>query len=111
MNNVNGIIILPDDWSASNYSLNNTNTFDASYSNVISATQWTTLENTGAVFFPATGDRLGNFVGSIGNYWTSSKYDDYHASCVYFNNDNLDINSTSGRGYGLAVRLVQDYNP
>ena len=59
VNEVNGVILLPDDWSTSYYSLNDTNTNETSYSiNTITASEWGTLEQHGAVFLPATGYRF-----------------------------------------------------
>lgn len=48
VNNVKGVILLPDDWSVSYYNLNNTNTSGASFtSNTITSAQWTSLEQFG----------------------------------------------------------------
>lgn len=63
---INGVIILPDDWNNNTYVLNNTDTYDASFSsNTISQTDWKThLEPNGAVFLCAAGYRTGG-VGSF----------------------------------------------
>lgn len=115
VNGVNGVILLPDDWSASYYSLGNTNQGGASYSsNIISSTQWNTLEQHGAVFLPSAGNRFGTSVydvGGYGYYWSASYYDSYIASIVYFADSNLYPRFSNGRSYGLSVRLVQDYQP
>ena len=115
VNNINGVILLPDDWNASYYSLRSTNS-DGSFSgNTITASQWSALEQAGAVFLPAAGLRYGtsvSLVGSYGNYWSSSinDYDgegyqwyfyDYYAGSV---NDRNDIYE------GFSVRLVRDVN-
>ena len=66
VNDVNGVILLPDDWSTSYYALNSTDTYDASFSsNTITAAQWNTLEQHGAVFLPAAGRRNGASVGDV----------------------------------------------
>ena len=114
VNNVNGVILLPDDWSASYYTLSNTNTSSASYSsNTITANQWSTLEQHGAVFLPAAGYRSGTsvyHVGSDGYYWSASYYNSDGAYVVYFDDSHLYPRSSYSRYYGPSVRLVQDYN-
>ena len=113
VNNVNGMILLPDNWNTSYYSLNNTNSAsDASYSdNVISATQWVALEQHGVVFLPAAGYRYGTSVGFTGSeaaYWSASYYDSNRALYVYFDSGNLDPNIYNGsRSDGQSVRLVR----
>ena len=108
---VNGVILLPDDWSASTYSLTNTNTSGASFSsNTVSASQWTTLENAGAVFLPAAGYRYGTSVynvGSYGNYWSSSYNDSDSAYYVYFFGSFLYAGNDYSRCDGFSVRLVR----
>jgi hypothetical protein len=115
VNGVNGVILLPDDWSTSYYSLSNTNQGGASYSsNVISSTQWNTIEQHGAVFLPAAGSRAGTEVydvGSNGGYWSASYSDSNNASCVTFGGGGLNPQQPRSRCNALSVRLVQDYNP
>lgn len=113
VNGVSGVILLPDDWSASYYSLSNTNQGVANYSsNVISSTQWNTLEQHGAVFLPAAGRRLGASVGDVGSdysdgfYWSASYYNIYHAYVVYFHVGDLFTEDYGSRYFGLSVRLV-----
>jgi uncharacterized protein (TIGR02145 family) len=112
VNEVNGVILLPDDWSTSYYSLNDTNTNETSYSsNTITASEWGTLEQHGAVFLPATGYRFGasvHNVGSHGYYWSSSYVNGNYAYGVYFLDSNLISQDCSNRAYGRGVRLVQD---
>ena len=110
VNNVNGVILLPDNWSASTYSLNNTNQTSASYnSNVISATQWNTLQAAGAVFLPAGGYRSKIWVenaGSYGLYWSASYCDESRAYGVYFEDGVLRPSRGGSRDIGRNVRLV-----
>ena len=107
---VNGVILLPDDWSTSTYSLSNTDTPDASFSsNFINASQWTALEDAGAVFLPAAGNRLGTSVynvGSGGSYWSASYYGSYGARLVGFDYTYLGTGNYSDRCRGFTVRLV-----
>ena len=109
VNNVNGVILLPDDWSSGTYSLSSTNTSNASFSsNTITASQWSTLEQAGAVFLPAAGYRNGasvNWVGSVGNYWSASYENSSNAYGVEFDGSGLYC-SHNNRSSGLSVRLV-----
>ncbi|MBQ6307401.1 MAG: hypothetical protein IJK78_12630 [Bacteroidales bacterium] len=108
---VNGVILLPNDWDASSYDLNNTNSSGANFtSNTITATDWAnTLEANGAVFLPAAGYRYGTsvyYVGSSGGYWSSSSGDSYDAYYLYFRSGYLNTNNGS-RDRGFSVRLVR----
>ena len=112
VNNVNGVILLPDDWSSSYYSLSNTNQSDESYTgNVITVSQWNTLEEYGAVFLPAARRRSGALVVSVcasGYYWSSSFYNSQTAWGVSFFNDYLNTDYHSSLYRGWSVRLVRD---
>ena len=111
VNNIKGVILLPDDWSTSYYSLSNTDQYDASFSsNTITASQWNTLEQHGAVFLPAAGDRSGtsvSFVGSVGLYWSASCRDSGRAWVVYVDGSDLNADNYSNRYFGQSVRLVR----
>ena len=111
VNNVNGVVLLPDDWNASIYTLNSTNTYNANFTtNTITAADWAdTLEANGAVFLPAAGYRSWTSVygvGSRGDYWSASAHID-SAFNVYFNSGTLSTVSYDGRYYGRSVRLVR----
>ena len=112
VNGVNGVILLPDNWSSSNYSLSDTNSSGASYSsNRISQSDWTNrLEANGAVFLPAAGYRGGtrvNDVGSSGYYWSASYGGSKgRARGVGFNGEGLGPGNWGYRSYGQGVRLV-----
>ncbi|MBO4543250.1 MAG: T9SS type A sorting domain-containing protein, partial [Bacteroidales bacterium] len=116
---VNGLIIVPDNWNDSVYSLNNTNTASAAYtSNIISATDWARMETlSGCVFLPATGYRdssyFGNIygVGSSGYYWSSTHYNARAAYVMNLSSSNLNTSSRDGKGKGYAVRLVRSALP
>lgn len=111
VNGVNGVILLPNDWSSSYYSLCNVNNGGASYdSNTITIDDWNTkIEANGAVFMPAAGYRTWKNVysaGFYGHYWSTTDYGDdgaYHVdlgvSYLYFVADNYRYN-------GFSVRLV-----
>ena len=111
VNNVNGVILLPDDWSSDTYGLNNANSTGASFSsNTISASQWNTLEQAGAVFLPAAGSRYGTSVynvGSIGIYWSASYINSYGARSVDFIDSYLYTDDNYNRNNGFSVRLAR----
>lgn len=106
----NGVILLPDNWSTSTYTLHNANCDNASFdSNVISSSNWNTLQSAGAVFLPAAGSRAGTSVSGAdasGYYWSSSYYNDYYASLLGFNNTTLSPYQNDYRYYGQSVRVV-----
>ena len=113
VNGVNGVILIPDDWSVTTYSLNNTNEPGASFtSNVVGEMVWqNTFEPAGVVFLPAAGDRNGTSVygvGSYGRYWSASCYSSYYAYSVIFNDIVLLPEHYDGgnRYVGRSVRLV-----
>ncbi|MBQ8957295.1 MAG: hypothetical protein IJ057_02130, partial [Bacteroidales bacterium] len=133
VNEVGGLILLPDDWDANTYSLNNANSDAVSAyfnDNPITAAQWTILEDAGAVFLPAAGSRSGVWVvpfgplkGSCdfsspncGYYWSASYANMNDAQGVFFLEGGLHKHnsrrfiSNCDRFYGLSVRLVQDAN-
>jgi hypothetical protein len=113
VNGVNGMLILPDDWSNSYYNVNNTNNPSATYStNIIDSYTWqNNLEAYGAIFLPAAGFREGShlgYMGEEGDYWTATKYfTEDNAYRVYFYID-LFGSSNYHRYCGHSVRLVQD---
>ncbi len=117
VNGVKGVILLPDNWSTSYYSLSNTNTGTAAYtSNTITAVQWQTLEQHGAVFLPAAGWRYGTSVSEVndrGYYWTSSVNSGGSGSSrISFQEGSLNYSSAWAQPYcGCAVRLVCQSNP
>ena len=106
----NGVILLPDYWSSSTYTLHNFNDGTASFSsNVISASAWNTLQTAGAVFLPAAGSRAGTSVSGTdasGYYWSSSCYNDQYACLLSFNGTSLSPYQNDFRYYGQSVRLV-----
>ena len=113
VNNVNGVILLPDNWNSSTYNLNNTNINNANFSsNTITASQWTILENAGTVFLPAAGNRYGTdvfSVGTEGNYWSASSSYEPEAACnVSFGDSYLYLFPDGGsyRYFGHSVRLI-----
>lgn len=117
VNGVKGLILLPDLWDASIYTLYNTNNSSANYSNTITESDWQTyFESNGAVFLPAAGWRdYFNVIQSYdyyGYYWTSDcfyipNYSNNNPYCLKFSINSIST-STRSRHYGSNVRLVQD---
>ena len=122
VNGVEGLILFPDDWSTSYYTIINYNEFyEVNYSaNVISSSDWTnSLEAHGAVFLPVSFYRNEGTIcginGTLSNYW-SSTYNPYerNAYCLTLIEDKeRDVNQLSAFGtapthLGAFVRLVKD---
>ena len=128
---VHGLIILPDDWttpdgltftpstekglqpSEQNYI---SKTEDGYSHNVYTREQWQALEQAGAVFLPAAGDRyMGvNNVNVYGNYWASTPLRSYidNAGGINFSGSawgsNVSAAGGGARSNGHSVRLVKD---
>ena len=108
---VNGLILLPDSWDSITYSLNRTNEYFVYYnSNIITQSDWTNiLESNGAVFLPAAGFRNGTdvrLVDSYGYYWSTTPYSIYYARAILVKDDYLTTGSWTDREGGHCVRLV-----
>ena len=115
VNDVAGVILLPDDWDANNYTLVNTNEEDCDYTgNHINATDWQDVfEANGAVFLPTAGMRFGTMVTTTtthGVYWSvSSAHDTFTAHEINFSPTNFKTTDWSMFKYfGCSVRLVRD---
>ena len=113
VNDVCGVILLPDNWNASYYTLNNTNgaCFD---NNIITAMDWMNIfEANGAVFLPAAGRRYGDLfvIGEpdiYGGYWSASSHDNDYAWDVFFGDSDLTPQGDGGgRCFCESVRLVR----
>ena len=113
---VNGLILLPDNWSCpsgvtfkSGYHSESTAAVFAQYQ-TFTAAQWAKLETNGAIFLPTTGYRDGSMVSytaSIGFYWSSEGYSSNGAYELIIRADKGFI-ADEYRYYGQAVRLVKD---
>ena len=113
---VNGVILLPDNWSPATYTFIRANGGDDYSDNVVYASDWTMLENAGCVFLPAAGFRYNyiRFVGRAGRYWSSTANSHNGNACDVTMSDNgLEANIDSYGGNqlctGESVRLVKDY--
>lgn len=113
VDNVKGIILLPDNWNTSYYELNNTNKFNGMFSkNNITVKDWYNIfEANGAVFLPAAGsknDDFVRFVGVEGNYWSATAENDSRAYLVNFDDAYLGTTFGSYQWYNYSIRLVCD---
>ena len=116
VNNVNGLVLLPDNWDTNYFSLNDTNQYDSSFDcNIISTSSWSILEQQGAVFLPAAGGRWGTSVYDIedyGIYYSTSFASEASAYSMRFSNTTLGPYDNSWpitpRHKGESVRLIRD---
>ena len=116
VNGVNGLILLPDAWQCpsgvtfkSGFHNNYGTEYYAAYQS-FSASEWSKLEASGAVFLPAAGNRFGSFVGDVqggGYYWSATEGSSGYAIVLGFGSDGAGV-GLDYRIYGLSVRLVQD---
>ena len=129
VNNVVGLVLLPDDWIMPkditfSYGISN-----GYKQNIYSANDWVKMEDNGAVFLPAAGWRSSyryadghvgvyynnsynnNELYGVGSYWSSSidTLQNQPFSARSFHFSELSVNgSSSNPAYGRPVRLVQD---
>lgn len=116
VNNVKGMLLLPDNWNVSSHTLYNVNSSSCHYSdNVISVSDWNIMESQGVVFLPSSGSRYVELISgysqpnnssSYGQYWSSTHYDFYGAYFVRFNNNVMITTFNQSRFMGQAVRVV-----
>ena len=113
VNNVPGLLLLPDDWD---FTTNPLTPDLARYTSVsYSGGDWDALEALGAVFLPAAGMRSGTSVirtpeTSPSTYWTNDPGSGgYSAHALYMVPGNVFLN-TDVRHNGSAVRLVRPAN-
>ena len=111
MNDINGLILLPDDWVApEDMQLKVGTEFEYS-DNVFSASQWDELEKNGAIFLPAAGYRnLASlyYTGVKGYYWSLSLWNDSGTPMgLHLGKKFVDV--MGGKSfYGYSVRLVRN---
>lgn len=109
---VPGIILLPDNWGGGAFNAGFRELIDDKVwsSNVYDASAWSAMEEAGAVFLPAAGDRHGTSVhneGAAGSYWSSEPYAAIYA--CYMNFSRADVGTGfDSRCLGHSVRLVRD---
>ena len=110
VNNVNGLVLLPDNWTIPTEVTFISGTSGNYTQNTYSVSDWSKMEANGAVFLPAAGNRNGTDVVDVdsgGVYWSSSAGGYYVAYFLSFGSNDVDTNN-SYRSNGQSVRLVQD---
>jgi hypothetical protein len=112
VNNIGGLILLPDNWDASNFSFLNADSYQAEWtSNTVSESEWNRIfKPAGAVFLPVTGERqiTGVYNQGMGFYWSSVCYGEENAYSLQFSVTAVTPTNYTGERYtGRAVRLVQ----
>ena len=104
-----GLIVLPDDWNSTYYTLNEINNGNANFSsNIITTSQWSILEQYGAVFLPSAGSREGTVVsnaGNFGNYWSATAAGGACAWVLCIGGGSI-TDHPADRFCGFSVRLV-----
>ena len=115
VNDVIGLLILPDEWSESVYPLNRVNHDYINFSdNVISLNDWETrLVPAGVVFLPCNNICNSGFGIKTSLYWTANPRLDefnYNCYCIMFQQSgDLQTYYWISRSDRAFVRLVQDY--
>ena len=117
VNNINGLIILPDEWTLPSGLSFTPHAANHNY-NVYTVSQWEQMEAAGAVFLPVTGSRQGNSYfaigkqGSItiglGDYWSSIANDNETGHSLSFFNNSVYQADVRYRMLGTAVRPVYE---
>ena len=117
VNNINGLILLPDEWTlpsgmsftphAANHNIN-----------VYTISQWQLMETAGAVFLPITGSRQGNtyfaigkqgsIIMGLGDYWSSTADSNEACHSLSFFNNNVYQGDVRYRMLGTAIRPVYE---
>ncbi len=121
VNGVNGLILLPDNWtlpSGLTFRSGVANSRGSAYYKTINnytVSEWSKMEANGAVFLPATGWRRDGAdvddVGSFGCYWSSSALvnSSFNSVCdMNFGSDYVHTSDPCFRDIGISVRLVKD---
>ena len=121
---INGMVLLPDDYTHPegladlnyiNYFGDNDSQFTKA--NILTVEEWSRMEDAGAVFLPAAGQRYINWktwdivtystdVNIGGHYWTSTA-SSYSGRILFFDGGHSTF-QTDMRLLGRSVRLVQD---
>lgn len=108
VNGVQGYVLLPDTWALPS-GLSFTNSTNNYTTNQYEGTDWDAMENAGAVFLPAGGDRTkaSVYLYGYGWYWASTPNDEDGGKAYYFYFYETSIGITEyNRSDGRSVRLV-----
>ena len=114
VNDVKGIVLLPDDISGISDIPDEASRGTASTygGNTYTTEQWSALQSAGCVFLPAASLRVGtntNSDNSVGRYWSSVSYSNQsNGYGLYFTSTEVSPMDYSYRYNGQAVRLVKE---
>lgn len=115
VNNIQGVILFPDDFenpSGINIQTNTINIATTHFNNnIYLASQWLIMEANGCVFLPVTGKRDGTTMQDMnkGYYWSKSGGAGRNAYGLRFDDSNLQTDIETALKIGEGVRLVHDY--
>lgn len=105
VNNVPGLLLLPDDWDLNQRPLTPDRTQYTTHTYPLDT--WQDMEALGAVFLPAAGMRSGTIVNPYpSTYWTNDPNGTYSAHALYMLPNAVYLNQDV-RERGSAVRLVR----
>lgn len=115
INNVGGLIILPDEWtlpSGGHFNPGFVSSTSTDWTrNSYTVEEWAQMEAAGAVFLPAAGLRQNLYtiinLGTRGMYWSSTSVSNNEARNFKVTCRAVDFGSDT-RQYGASVRLVQN---
>ena len=107
---VHGLVVLPDSWTQPK-GLDFTPGLNGWGANYYPTKAWQQMEQAGALFLPATGNRVGTNVGSVGEegrYWSTTHKDRNSAVVVNFGPAALMTADFGYRNGGFAVRAIKE---
>lgn len=118
VNGITGLVLLPDNWtlpSGAHFTSGTASHYGFEYYktvNAYTASEWTLMEEAGAVFLPAAGYRYGTSVGIVGysgNYWSCTEYGTDYASSLSIDSNGVSTNGYGYRGDARSVRLCSEF--
>lgn len=123
VNNVHGLILLPDNWTlpeGGHFNAGTPTYYEEAHEgdwaqNTYTAAEWAEMEAAGAVFLPAAGTGMAKSgYGDEGYYWSSTQGYDYgymvEASALNFSWYYVNSNSDVPCWYDYSIRLVTNAN-
>jgi len=115
VNNVDGLIILPDNWNLPNGMDFTAGCENGFKTNRYTSSKWSKMQTAGAVFLPAAGYREGTSVFTkftnyteCGFYWSSTHLSSINCNILFFGKEAVNPTNFAKRHFGLSVRLVKD---
>ncbi|MBQ3579408.1 MAG: hypothetical protein II975_00185, partial [Bacteroidales bacterium] len=114
INGVLGFVILPDNWNLpTGVSFTPGLNSNAAISNTYSFEEWSLMESSGAIFFPAAGYRIGTNIQDVGygcSYWLITSDYDIQAAMYYdaYVDREEYLFDWWSKSDGCSVRLVKD---